>query len=97
MELQYLKHVQNMNIVVGTRIRQKCLHCVNNMETECNMCCIYVSIFVLSLLGQIFFIFRLSRIATVFFQEMEKKFKFRFFIADRMKIVPNLKKTKQTE
>jgi len=45
------------------------------------------------------FIFRLSRIPTAFFQEMKKiyfKIK-RFFIADRMKIVPNLKKMKQTE
>jgi len=46
----------------------------------------------ISHLGQTFF-FRLSRIPTVFFQEMVKKYlKFRFFIADRMKIVPNLKK-----
>jgi len=39
-----------------------------------------------------FFIFRLSRNPTVFFQEMENKLKFRFFIAHRMKSVPNLKK-----
>jgi len=40
-----------------------------------------------------FFILRLSRIPTVFFQEMEKN----IFIADRLEIVPKLLKTKQTE
>jgi len=44
------------------------------------------------MLGQTFFIFRLSRIPTVFFQEMDFFFNLDFFIADRMKIVTNLKK-----